>query len=85
MEITFELIFMVVTAVVTGIIGAIFKNRVVPARFIPIQNIVIGIIAAFVATYFKLFDNVAVAILVSLATALSVGGAYEATQTKMKG
>lgn len=85
MEITFELIFMVVTAVVTGIIGAIFKNRVVPARFIPIQNIVIGIIAAFVATYFKLFDNVAVAILVSLATALSVGGAYDATQTKMKG
>ncbi len=84
MEITFELIFMVVTAVVTGILGAINKNRVLPARFIPIQNIVIGIIAAIVATYFNLFDTIAVAILVSLATALGVGGAYDATQTKFK-
>lgn len=84
MEITFELIFMVVTAVVTGILGAITKNRAIPARFVPIQNIVIGIVAAIVATYFNLFDNVAVAILVSLATALGVGGAYDATQTRLK-
>ena len=85
MEITFELIFMVVTAVVTGILGTIFKNKVVPSRFIPIQNIIIGIIAALVATYFNLFDNIAVAILVSLATALGVGGAYDAAKTKLKG
>lgn len=84
MEITFELIFMVVTAVVTAVVGAVVKDRALPARFIPIQNIVIGIIAAVVATYFNLFDNYAVAILVSLATALGVGGAYDATQTKMK-
>lgn len=84
MEITFELIFMVVTAVVTGILGAITKNRAIPARFVPTQNIVIGIVAAIVATYFNLFDNVAVAILVSLATALGVGGAYDATQTRLK-
>ena len=83
MEITFELVFMVVTAIVTGITGAITKNRVIPSRFVPIQNIVIGVIAGIVATYFKLFDNYVVAIFVSLATALGVGGAYDATKTKI--
>ena len=83
MEITFELIFTVVTAVVTGVLGSITKNRVIPSRFIPLQNIGIGIIAAIVATYFNLFDNYAVAIIVSLAMALGVGGAYDATKTRI--
>ena len=83
MEITFELIFTVVTAVVTGILGSITKNRVIPSRFIPLQNIGIGIIAAVVATYFNLFDNYAVAVIVSLAMALGVGGAYDATKTRI--
>lgn len=84
MEITFELIFMVSTAFVTAIVGVFTKNRVLPARFIPLQNIAIGLLAAIVATYFNLFDNLLVAILVSLATSLGVGGAYDATQTKIK-
>ncbi len=82
MEITFELIFSVVTALVTAILGTIFKDRVVPARFIPIQNIVIGLIAAFVAVYFGLFNDVATAIIISLALSLGVGGAYDALKTK---
>lgn len=81
---TIEFIFAVVTAVITGILGSFTKNRVIPARFIPIQNIVIGIIAAIVAVYFNLFDNYAVAIIVSLGMALGVGGAYDAAQTKNK-
>lgn len=84
MEITFELVFVVVSAVITGVLGTIFKDKVVPARFIPIQNIVIGIVAAIVAVYFNLFDNVGVAILVSLAVSLGVGGGYDAIKTKTK-
>ena len=78
MQITFELVFVVVSAVITGVLGTIFKDRVVPSRFIPIQNIVIGIIAAIVAVYFNLFDNIGTAILISLAVSLGVGGAYDA-------
>ena len=81
---TIEFIFSVVTAVVTAILGTFFKNRVVPSRFIPIQNIVIGIIASVIAVYFNLFDNWAVAILVSLGMALGVGGAYDLKKTKDK-
>lgn len=81
---TFELIFAVVTAVVTGVLGAITKNKVIPSRFIPLQNIVIGLISAVVAIYFKLFTDIPTAIIMSLAIALGVGGAYDATQISNK-
>ena len=81
---TFELIFSVVTAVITGVLGALTKNKVVPSKSIPIQNIVIGIIAAIVAVYFKLFNDIPTAIIVSLALSLGVGGAYDAKQIPKK-
>lgn len=82
MEITVELIFLVVTAVITGILGAILKDKVVPARFIPIQNMVIGVISAFVAVYFGLFDTIPLAIFVCLSIAMGVGGTYDLSKTK---
>lgn len=81
---TFEVIFAVVTAVITGILGTFFKNTIVPSRFIPIQNLIIGIIAAVVAVYFNLFNDIPTAIIMSLAVAFSVGGAYDATQIRKK-
>ena len=81
---TFELIFAVVTAVITGLLGAITKNRVVPSRFIPLQNIVIGIISGLIAVYFNLFQDIPTALIMSLAVALGVGGAYDALQIPNK-
>ena len=81
---TFELIFSVVTAVVTGILGAIMKNKVIPSKYIPLQNIAIGIVAAVVAVYFKLFNDIPTAIIVSLAISLGVGGTYDAVQIPKK-
>ena len=77
MDITIELIFAVVTAVLTGIAGVFTKNSKIPDKYIPIQNLIIGVVAAVVAVYFKLFDNYPVAIFVSLAIAFGVGGAYD--------
>lgn len=81
---TVEFIFAVVTAVVTAILGTFLKDGVVPKRFIPLQNLVIGIIAAIVAVYFGLFNDIPTAILVSLGMSLGVGGAYDLSQTKSK-
>lgn len=81
---TFELIFAVVTAVITGVLGAFTKNKIVPSKYIPIQNIVIGIIAAIIAVYFKLFNDIPTAIIVSLALSLGVGGAYDVKQIPKK-
>ncbi len=82
MEITIELIFALVQAVFTAFLGTILKNKVVPSRFIPIQNITIGIIAAIIAVYFDLYDNVPVAIFTCLAISTGVGGTYDAIKTK---
>ena len=84
MEITIELIFALVTAIFTGILGAVLKNKVIPAKFIPIQNLVIGAISALVAIYFGLFANIPVAIVTCLAITMGVGGTYDLTQTKNK-
>ena len=81
---TMEFIFSVVTAGVTAILGVFFKDTVIPRRFIPLQNIVIGIIAAIISVYFNLFDNVATAILVSLGMSLGVGGVYDAVRIPSK-
>ena len=82
MEITIELIFALVQAVVTAVLGAILKDKVVPCHLVPIQNIVIGFISALVAIYFNLFSNVPLAIVICLAISLGVGGGYDALKIK---
>lgn len=81
-EITIELIFALVQAFLTAILGVILKDRVIPSRFIPIQNIVIGVVSALIAVYFNLYDNVPFAIFSCLVVSLGVGGAYDAIKTK---
>lgn len=84
MEITVELIFMLVQAIVTAVLGVFVKNSILPSKWIPIQNIVIGIISGLVALGFGLFNDIPTAIVTCLAISLSVGGAYDALQVKNK-
>ena len=81
---TVELIFAVVTAVLTAILGTVLKDGVVPAKFIPLQNLVIGIISSVIAVNFGLFTSVPLAIFTCLAIAMGVGGTYDLLQTKKK-
>lgn len=81
---TVEFIFAVVTAVVTAVLGTFTKNNIVPKRFIPIQNLLIGIIASGVSVYTGLFTDVPTAIIVSLGMSLGVGGAYDLAKTGVK-
>ena len=84
MDITIELIFALVQAIVTAILGTVLKDSVVPSKWIPIQNIVVGLISACVAIYFDLFASIPVAIVTCLAVSLGVGGGYDAIQAKNK-
>lgn len=81
---TIELIFGIVQALVTACLGSFTKKGKVPKRFIPIQNILVGLIAGLLAVYFKIYDDVVLALFTCLATSLGVGGAYDATQTNKK-
>lgn len=84
MEINVELIFLLVQAVVTAVLGIFLKDSIVPSKWIPIQNIVIGIISGFVALGFGLFANMPIAIVTCLAISLGVGGGYDAIRIKDK-
>lgn len=81
---TMELIFSAVTLVVTGLLGVITGKTSIPNKYIPIQNLVIGIIAAVVATGFGLFENIPTAIVVALGMAFAAGGTYDLAKTKFK-
>ena len=81
---TIELIFGLVQALVTAVLGTFTKRGRVPKKYIPIQNIIIGLLAALVAFYFGIYNDVFLAMFVCLATSLGVGGAYDATEIKRK-
>lgn len=84
MEINVELIFLLVQAIITAILGVFTKDSVIPSKWIPIQNIAIGIISGFVALGFGLFANAPIAIVTCLAISLGVGGGYDAIKIKNK-
>ena len=82
---TMELIFSAVTLVVTGLLGVITGKTSIPNKYIPIQNLVVGLIAAGVATGFGLFEDFATAVVVALGMAFAAGGVYDLSKTKIKG
>lgn len=81
---TIELVFGVVMAIVTYLFGLLFKDSLVPSRYIPLQNLIIGIVAAILAIVFGLFETNGMAIMTCLAIAMGVGGAYDLSQTTHK-
>jgi len=65
-------------------LGAFTKRGKVPKKYIPIQNIIVGVLAGLLAIYFRIYDDVVIALLVCLATSMGVGGTYDAIQIKNK-
>lgn len=84
MEINVELIFLLVQAIITAILGVFTKDSILPSKWVPIQNVVIGIISGIVALGFDLFANAPIAIVTCLAISLGVGGGYDAIRIKDK-
>lgn len=77
-----ELIFSVVTAVVTAILGSVLKDGIVPSKYIPLQNLLIGIVSAAIAIAMGLFTNIPMAIFTCLSISMGIGGTYDLLQTK---
>ena len=61
---------------VAYIFGAITKmfTQKLPNKFIPIQNVVIGIVSGIICFFLKLDDNLLNSILVGLMSTMSAGG-----------
>ena len=81
---TIEFIFAVVQVVVTELVATIFKDSVIPSRFIPLVNFGIGIIVAICAVCLGLYSDILTAIIVSLGLAFAIGGVYDAVKPIVK-
>ncbi len=81
---TVEIIVAVVTAVVTGLLGMFFKNNLVPSRLIPLQNLIISIIATIITIDTGLISDPLIAGLICFGAAFGVAGLYDLFHIKDK-
>ena len=82
-----EISYAVIVAIVTLAAGAITKAFVeaIPDKFIPLQNLLIGIISAVLCIVFDIEPNVLQAFVLCIMASLGAGGAYDLVMTKVKG
>lgn len=74
-----ELTAFSVISLVTLIVGFISKKlKIVNKKYIPLQNVVIGIISGFIVYFADIETNIFRSIVLCLIGALSAGGAYDA-------
>lgn len=72
-----EINVILVLSIVTYILGSITKifRDTIPTKFIPIQNVIIGVIGAVVCFfYFGLFNDLGTAMITCISATLSAGG-----------
>lgn len=79
---TIEVIIAVVTAVVTGLLGMVFKDNIVPSRYIPLQNLIISILATIITIATGLVSNPLIAGLICFGASFGVAGLYDLVHTK---
>lgn len=71
-----EITYMVIVALVTYVFGALNKAFIksMPNKYIPLQNVVIGLISAFICYYTKIETNFLAAISLCMISAAGAGG-----------
>lgn len=84
MEFTWEILFGISQAIITAIIGVFTKDTLIDSKYIPIQNLVIGILSGILAIATGIYDNTINAMLIGIAISFGVGGAYDMVQIKNK-
>lgn len=66
-----------VISLITLLIGYFSKYLGLNSKYIPLQNVIIGIISGIVIYFLKLSDNLLSAIVLCLISSLSAGGLYD--------
>ena len=84
MEFTWEILFGISQAIITAIIGIFTKDTLIDSKYIPIQNLVIGILSGLLAIVTGIYDNTINAMLIGIAISFGVGGAYDMIRIKNK-
>ena len=83
MELTPEIITMVVTAIVTAIFGELAKKFNWSTRdYLPFQNLAIGLFSGVIVYIAGLNTNVLSAVILGTFASMTAGGVYDMTQMK---
>ena len=71
-----EITYVVVTYIITYTLGAITKTFIdaIPNKFIPLQNVIIGVVSGIICYYLGLEESIIQAIVLCFMSALSAGG-----------
>lgn len=79
-----EITYVVIISIITYIFGAITKCFVdsVPNKFIPIQNVVIGVVAGLICYFTKIEPNLLQAIVLCLVASMGAGGVADLSKLK---
>jgi len=71
--------YVVIVFIVTYVIGAITKTfiDVIPDRYIPLQNVFIGVISGLICYYTKIEPDALQALVLCFFAAIGAGGTYD--------
>ena len=81
-----EITYVVIVSIVTYILGAINKAFIknMPNEFIPLQNIVIGLVSGFACYYFGVEADLLQSMVLCFLSAMGAGGVADVTLTAKK-
>lgn len=71
-----EITYVVVVFIITYIFGAVTKTFIdaIPDKFIPLQNVIIGIISGLICYFLKIEPNLIQALVLCFMSAIGAGG-----------
>lgn len=78
-----DITYMIIIGIVTYIFGAITKLFVdaVPNKFIPLQNVLIGVFSALICYFCKIETNLLQAFVLCLSATMGAGGVADLVKT----
>lgn len=81
-----EITYVVIVSIVTYILGAINKAFIknMPNEFIPLQNIIIGLVSGFACYYFGIEADFLQSMVLCFISAMGAGGVADITLTAKK-
>ena len=80
-----EITYVIIVGIITYVLGAITKVFVdsIPNKYIPIQNVLIGLISSLICYFTKVEPNLLQSIVLCFFAATGAGGTADLIQTKI--
>lgn len=81
-----EITYVVIIAIIAYICGAITKIFIdsIPNKFIPIQNVIIGVISAIICYFLGIEPNIVQALVLCIVACMGAGGIADLINIKNK-